>query len=858
MRAFAVLAVIFYHMGLGWAPGGLMGVTVFFVISGYLINGLLVGEYETTGTVSLSQFWLRRVRRIIPAVILALAGTLVLCALVSPNLFAKARTDLIPSLFFFNNWWQIFHNVSYFEAAAAPSPLTHYWSLAIEEQFYIVWPLLLLALCKLKVPKPAIAAIVGVLAVLSFGEMAYLYNPMSDPSRIYYGTDTRAGSLLIGAFLALVWPSTIFGHRRAQSKAPGARLAFNVAGVVALVGLVVIVAFTNSYTPFPYLGGIALVSALTALLIAALVVPNTWVARLMQLEPLVWIGKRSYGMYLWHYPIILATTKLTSTVEVPWWARVAQLIIIFAVSDLSFRFVETPIRSGALRRWWDNRGKSANQAAASSELPSDSHGRHTSKRISSAITVGVCATLVCTSVVALAVMPPLSTSVPQPASQTVSSSGDAKGSPSAETPADSSASQAGTASSQASTASSQASTSSSGEASATSNAATSSGSGETVSSSASGSTASSSAAETSSSASVAVATQTADSTTSSASVQSAQSAEASQSASSQAAASESAAAANSTASSGSSGADSPQSSPAASEASASVAASPSSSSGNATQLQASPPTASNTEASESASAQSASSSASGEAEAAGSSASADQGNSSTLFVETQAAIAERVANLTDEEKAKAQEAARGPVENAVITIDDQIKVCIEQAEQQRKQSAYNEVFGEGHLNSSGAIIYDPLLIGDSVSAGCENEFYKAFPNGHCDAQVNRNVWESPYQFYADNDQVGNYVVFCLGTNNAVIDQQIDELLAPVPGDKKVILVNIRCPRDWEAQTNKAIADAPKRHPIVVAVVDWYGASAGHDEYFYEDGIHVNGAGAKAYIDLIKKAIEDTL
>ena len=233
-------------------------------------------------------------------------------------------------------------------------------------------------------------------------------------------------------------------------------------------------------------------------------------------------------------------------------------------------------------------------------------------------------------------------------------------------------------------------------------------------------------------------------------------------------------------------------------------------------------------------------------------------NSSALFVETQAAIAERVANLTDEEKAKVQEAARGPVENAVITIDDQIKVCVEQAEQQRKQNAYNEVFGEGHLNSSGAIIYDPLLIGDSVSAGCENEFYKAFPNGHCDAQVNRNVWESPYQFYADNDQVGNYVVFCLGTNNAVIDQQIDELLAPVPGDKKVILVNVRCPRDWEAQTNKAIADAPKRHPIVVSVVDWYGASAGHDEYFYEDGIHVNGAGAKAYIDLIKKAIEDTL
>ena len=761
-----------------------MGVTVFFVISGYLINGLLVGEYETTGKISLSQFWLRRVRRIIPAVVLALAGTLVLCALVSPNLFAKARTDLIPSLFFFNNWWQIFHNVSYFEAAAAPSPLTHYWSLAIEEQFYIVWPLLLLALCKLKVPKPAIAVIVGALAVFSFGEMAFLYNPLSDPSRIYYGTDTRAGSLLIGAFLALVWPSTIFGHRRTQSEAAGARLAFNIVGVVALVGLVVIVGFTNSFTPFPYLGGIALVSVLTALLIAALVVPNTWVARLMQLEPLVWIGKRSYGMYLWHYPIILATTKLTSTVEVPWWARISQLIIIFAISDLSYRFVETPIRSGALRKWWQGRSKNANQGENSPAHASKLQGKQTAKRISSIATVGICATLICSSIVALAIMPPISSSVPLSASQ---------------------------------------------------------------------------------------ASQTASPSASSIPVQSSQSGSSSQSStSSEAAISESAASTGSSASSSLSGTSSTQASAEAdsvssvqastaaskTDSSATVSSPPSSSA--ASQSQASSSASSSTATAESTSAQSTSSSAPAGKSNAGSPASASQGKSSTLFDETQTAIEDRVANLTDEEKEQARIALMGPVESAVVTIDDQIKVCVEEAEQKRRQEAYDELFGEGHLNSVGAIIYDPLLIGDSVSAGCENEFYKAFPNGHCDAQVNRNVWESPYDYYAATDQVGSYVVFCLGTNNAVIDQQIDELLAPVPEDKKVILVNIRCPRDWEAQTNKAISDAPKRHPNIIKIVDWYGESAGHDEYFYEDGIHVNEAGAKAYIGLIKQAIEDSI
>ena len=222
------------------------------------------------------------------------------------------------------------------------------------------------------------------------------------------------------------------------------------------------------------------------------------------------------------------------------------------------------------------------------------------------------------------------------------------------------------------------------------------------------------------------------------------------------------------------------------------------------------------------------------------------------------AVAAKEETLTDEEREQAVEELRGVIGHAVQTINDQIDKSIREAERQRREDTYNELFNTEHMNDAGALIFDPLLIGDSVAAGCENEFYRAFPYGHSDAVVSRNIWESPYQFYLENNQVGEYVVFCLGTNNAVVDEQIDEILNIVGPDKKVVLVNIRCPRDWEAQTNRAIAEAPSRHSNVVAVVDWYGESAGHDEYFYEDGIHVNSDGAKAYIALIQQAIENSI
>ena len=207
LRAFAVLAVIAYHMKASWAPGGLLGVTMFFVLSGYLITGLLIREYQKSGTISLSNFWLRRVRRIIPAVVFAVLGTGLLCTLFDHALLTKMRPDVIPTLLFVNNWWQIVHDVSYFAALGDPSPLTHYWSLAIEEQFYLVWPVALLVCMKAGASKKALRTGTIVLAAFSALEMLILFDPSQDPSRVYYGTDTRAFSLLIGAWLSFVWPA---------------------------------------------------------------------------------------------------------------------------------------------------------------------------------------------------------------------------------------------------------------------------------------------------------------------------------------------------------------------------------------------------------------------------------------------------------------------------------------------------------------------------------------------------------------------------------------------------------------------------------------------------------------------------
>lgn len=340
VRALAVLAVLGYHLNVPWAQGGLMGVTIFFVLSGFLITKLLLVEYTTTGRIDFAQFWIRRARRLLPAIVTVLLVMSALYTVFNHALLTKMRTDFLPSLFFFNNWWQIFHNVSYFDNLGAPSPLTHFWSLAIEEQYYLFFPIFLFVVMRLKTRRKVFMGILAGIALLSAVEMAVLYTPGGDPTRVYYGTDTRMFSLLIGACLAV---GTIGRIPRVGL------LGRQIIAAVSFAGLVAAIVLTDGMGVFPYYGGLVLVSLLTAALLYAVSYEGGGIAgKVLTFAPLKWLGERSYGVYLWHYPIILLMTDQNATAEPPVWMLVLQLAVTLVVAELSYRFVEQPLRRGRL------------------------------------------------------------------------------------------------------------------------------------------------------------------------------------------------------------------------------------------------------------------------------------------------------------------------------------------------------------------------------------------------------------------------------------------------------------------------------------------------------------------------------
>ncbi len=340
LRAIAVLMVFAYHLRLPFARGGLLGVTVFFVISGFLITRILVSELESTGTIDMKKFWIRRIRRLLPAVLAMEAVLIFVSAVFNRVLFTKACEDLLSVIFCYNNWRQIFNQISYFENAGVPSPLTHCWSLAIETQFYMIYPLLLIFIKKYKNWKKAASRVTALLAVVSMGVMWILFDPSKDPSRVYYGTDTRFFSLLFGAFL--VFKTT--GGRARKVISP---VTSRVIGGVAFAGLICMMARVDGYSSFLYRGGQGIASACTVLVIFSLLNGDSILNRLLSIRFLKWIGDRSYGIYLWHYPVIILLSKGQQT---SWWVNIVEFLLVIIISDLSYRYIETPIRSGAIGR----------------------------------------------------------------------------------------------------------------------------------------------------------------------------------------------------------------------------------------------------------------------------------------------------------------------------------------------------------------------------------------------------------------------------------------------------------------------------------------------------------------------------
>lgn len=373
LRAISVVAVLLYHgrdLGIDWLPeGGFLGVEVFFVISGYLITALLLAEYRNhatangRGRIDLKGFWLRRARRLLPALYLLLATVSLFWFLFIRDEMYRLRGEVVAAITYVTNWYLIFSNQSYFDQAGRPSPFRHLWSLAVEEQFYLIWPLLflgLLLLCKGR--KGRLLTIIVALALASTVWMAMLYEEGTDPSRVYYGTDTRAAGLLIGAALAVLLPPW---HMR-RTVGAHARWVIDGIGVASLLGLLWFFRNSNEFDPFLYQGGFLILSLVTAVAIGVAAHPASLIgSRVLGARVLTWIGVRSYGIYLWHWPLFMITRPDLDLPFSGYPLLIGRFVVTGILAELSYRFVEVPIRKGAIGAWLARYRASKGEARAS-------------------------------------------------------------------------------------------------------------------------------------------------------------------------------------------------------------------------------------------------------------------------------------------------------------------------------------------------------------------------------------------------------------------------------------------------------------------------------------------------------------
>lgn len=348
LRAIAVIGVILYHAGMPWMRGGFLGVETFFVISGFLITSLLLAGWRASGRIDFKNFWLRRARRLLPAFYAAIIGIMLFVALFARDEITRLRPDLLPAATFVSNWHYILTNQNYFEEAGRPPLLRHLWSLAIEWQFYMIWPLLCSALFALRARLAAILALAGALALAAW--MAAQSAAGVDPSHIYYATHNRASGLLLGAALALFLFSLQKNTDPQQGKTTPAWL-LDAAGFIALAVLLLTYWQMDEQHPLLYGGGFLAVSALTAVCVAATTQPGVF-AGILGNRALRWIGLRSYGLYLWHWLVFAFTRPIVDVPLEGWGLFALRMAITFALTELSYRLIETPARKGALGRAW--------------------------------------------------------------------------------------------------------------------------------------------------------------------------------------------------------------------------------------------------------------------------------------------------------------------------------------------------------------------------------------------------------------------------------------------------------------------------------------------------------------------------
>ena len=352
VRAVAVLAVVVYHLDESWLPGGFLGVDVFFTLSGFLITSLLLAELDVSGRVDFKRFYIRRARRLLPALYLVLVATSIAAMTVAQDAAVRVWEDSIAAFFYVTNWWYVLGETSYFEATGRPPLLAHLWSLAVEEQFYLVWPVLCWLLWKVgRTRGIRVGAVVGALAstvVMAWISVAQDMPAAADASRVYFGSDTHAMTLLVGAALATVWRP---GALAAWITARGVRTV-TTAGFASLALLVAIFWFVGSDSALLYRGGFLVVGLITAVVVASAAVTASAFAGVMSRQPLRWIGERSYGIYLWHWPVFMVLRPGIDVDADGWSVQVMRLALTLALAELSYRYVETPIRHGLIGRAW--------------------------------------------------------------------------------------------------------------------------------------------------------------------------------------------------------------------------------------------------------------------------------------------------------------------------------------------------------------------------------------------------------------------------------------------------------------------------------------------------------------------------
>lgn len=343
LRAIAVIGIIIYHLNTKWLSGGFLGVDTFFVISGYLITSLLLSEYYRNNSINLVNFWLRRFKRLIPAMMFVVTVVLIYTLLFKPELIISIKHDAIAALFYVSNWWYIIQDVDYFNQFAV-APLKHLWSLAIEEQFYLFFPFILLGLLKF-FKKRTTMIILLIISLLSLTAMITIHMYTGNNSRVYFGTDTRLQTLLLGCLLAFIWPP--FSFRKDISK--GAKASISAIGIVGMAVLIYLFVVVSDQDKWIYSGGFYAISFLTLFVIASVVHPSSVLKKILSFKLFIYIGKRSYSLYLWHYPIIIFMNSYFVQGQIPWFVYICEVILMFVMAEVSYKFIETPIRKMDLK-----------------------------------------------------------------------------------------------------------------------------------------------------------------------------------------------------------------------------------------------------------------------------------------------------------------------------------------------------------------------------------------------------------------------------------------------------------------------------------------------------------------------------